>query len=220
MHRSAVLVVVALLALVSPSARASQLEFDRAWDAGGLWIPRLPSFLAISDPVQTDSRTVGAGTLPLGGSTGFLAVGMRIELVYRDRLVLPIGVAEMGFAVVPRPNIITRLDGTVVSLSPGSASYVALSLPGIGVRGTHRRVVAQIKLEPSIVWVMVPATLGTGAAGFAINPNASTFALRAEGELCWRADPTERVCLYAAVNLYQFGAFNGGAAGVRWEWGH
>jgi hypothetical protein len=62
-------------------------------------------------------------------------------------------------------------------------------------------------------------TVAAGAETYDVTPRATSFYARAQVEACRRFDPTERVCLFVAPSIYEFGFGTGAYAGIRWEIG-
>jgi hypothetical protein len=57
-----------------------------------------------------------------------------------------------------------------------------------------------------------------GVAGLAV-VGAARVGVRTDVEACRRIDPIERACVFLSPALYEFSAFKGGSAGLRWEFG-
>lgn len=203
----------------APEARArgggGELWF--AADVHGQWLRRLP--MLESEAVETDTRAVPKGEHVVPGALALLGVQVAFGFTVDDRIVLPLSGASVGTSIGSYRRVRTSVDGSIAELHPWTTSHWTLLLPGLGVRGKDRRLQWQVLVRPGVGWTAMGGQVAAAGQAAELSATASTFTLRAEGELCRRLDPVSRVCLFAGPTLYEHGWLNGGLAGLRWEGG-
>jgi hypothetical protein len=93
-------------------------------------------------------------------------------------------------------------------------------LPGIGVRLTARRWMLGASVRAYVVGLGMDATVAAGGGSSDLSiPSRIGLGARADVEGCRRLDPMNRLCVFVAPTIYEFGLVNGGSAGLRWELG-
>jgi hypothetical protein len=178
----------------------------------------MPSSVPFQSPPAT-LRTVPDGRLTLGVPNTFVGLATRMGVAINQRWVLSLGGIQFAAAVGASSRVITSADGSLFALEPWMASVISLLLPGAGVRITARRWTFTLGLEPAVLGLFLNGQMTAGRNAVPFGVAEASFALRADLQVCRRLDPDNRACLFVRPNLYEFGLLNGGAAGVRWEWG-
>jgi hypothetical protein len=212
----------ALLSMIACAARPAAAE--KGTGIGGSfggqfeWMPYVPS-LGVPT-TSTPVRTIEGGTLPPSGSLFFAGAQADSSLVVRSRLVVPLVGISGALAAGNSSAVVTTLDGSIAEVRPWTAYRVECLLPGIGVRLTRRRWTVSAWARGYVVGVGMGASIATaGGSSDLSSPSRFGLAVRAELEGCRRLDPLNRLCMFVAPALYEFGPFNGGSAGLRWELG-
>lgn len=192
-------------------------DYGCFFDLGLRHQPQVPKLKIPEDPDDERSPT---RMLPSPGRSAPVIYGaMGFTFVFNDWLVVPSFGAEVGFGVGSQPRVFSSTEGQIVESQPWTTSYVFFSMPGIGVRFKHRRWMAQLTMVTGVSYLTMNTRLSDGPNAEDIRGSATGFAVRAVAEVCRRLDPEHRACLFATPSLYEFGAFNGGAVGLRWEMG-
>ncbi|HEY8090402.1 MAG TPA: hypothetical protein VIF09_21220 [Polyangiaceae bacterium] len=217
-------VTAASAALVPRPARAdNRWRLQTSFDARDEWIRSMPS-LSLHSPFDTPSRTLPAGaTLPSTGSQQFATLTWDAGATVNDRWMVPLFGIQFGWAAGTSSEVVSSIDGSIVTLHPWSADVATLLLPGFGVRQKVRRWMFEASLRPVASFLWMSAMVASGASSTDLETKGDLFAatagLRADLEVCRRTDPVQRVCLIVAPALYEFGPLNGGSIGLRWEVG-
>ena len=201
-----------------PAAAERRTGLGGSFGGSFAWMPYVPTLAvpATSTPV----RTVEGGTLPSVGSLFFIGATGDSSFVYKDRLVIPLVGASAAFATGASSEVVTSLDGSIADVRPWTAYRFECLLPGVGVRFTRRRWTFEATARAYVVGVGMSASVATGGGSSDLSwPLRVGLAARADLEVCRRLDPVDRVCAFVAPALYEFGPFDGGSAGLRWEIG-
>ncbi len=182
------------------------------------WMPYVPT---LSVPTtETSARTIQGGTLPSVGSLYFAGLQVDSSFVYKRRLVVPLLGVSGALAVGNSSAVVSSLDGSIAEERPWTAYRLECLLPGLGVRFTVRRWSFAGSVRAYVVGLGMDATVASGAGSSDVStPSRFGLGARADLEGCRRLDPVNRICVYVAPTLYEFGLVNGGSAGLRWELG-
>jgi hypothetical protein len=190
-----------------------QLRFD-------LFASRLFSLPALSfseDPKQ--EARVREGKFPSANGVSFVGVGFDLGVTLADHWVLPCLGVDFATAMGKSDRLVTSFDGSLAELRPWTSRKVDVWALGLGFREKKRRWMFELTVEPGFAVVWADGAIASGASTTDVRASAVSFAARANLEICRRFDPTDRACLFVAPSLYEFGALNGGSAGLRWEFG-
>ena len=214
-HKAGVLLAVTLAA---PGARAQIPRAGRDAFQVQARLDVLGQYLRAQPAVTvTDESEQGVGRVATRVPVAMLGFGGGLDLVLRDRLVLPMVTVNLLFTVGSYPTVYGTSDGRVIAVHPWESSQIEMLFGGIGVRGKHRRwawgVSGQPGLSASHVEVQRPDEDG------ARRMLGLHVLVRATAEGCRRLDPETRVCLFGGPNAYLDGWLNGGVMGVRLEYG-
>jgi hypothetical protein len=217
--RSLCCAVAVAVVLGSYPARAERgTGLDGSLGGQSDWMPYVPT---LSVPTtETSSRTVRGGTLPSIGSLYFAGLQIDSSFVYRGRLVVPLLGVSGALAVGNSPAVLSSFDGSIAEERPWTAYRLECLLPGLGVRFTARRWTLGASIRAYVVGFGMDATIAAGGGSSDLSmPSRFGLGARADVEGCRRLDPMNRICAFIAPSIYEFGLFNGGSAGLRWELG-
>jgi hypothetical protein len=159
------------------------------------------------------------GSLPSPGSSTLIGSGLGVQLVFADRLVLPLFGTEFFASVGHRDRVLSAVDGTIVEQHPWSTQRVGVTLFGAGLRFKHRRWMFGASAVPGFNLTFTEAAWAQGADTTQGSAIAISFLFRAQVEGCRRLDPETRACLFAGANLYDGGLLRGALGGFRLEFG-
>ncbi len=204
--------------LVSVRARAD-VDLTFAFGAG-VMVGRLPS-PDTTESLDLPSRFVPENTRVPMGKRAYTMVGAHMDMLLTiDRTTV---VPLLGFggytAVGSFDAVATNVDGSVARLKPWKSDRFDVLLPGVGFRFVKRRYAwsALVRTGASIVTTEGDVAAGRDFATF--DAARATWLVQAELEACRRLDPVQRVCLFGAPRLYDFGGLTGVQLGLRWEMG-
>lgn len=158
------------------------------------------------------------GSAPSTGPSTLLGVGAGLDLVLRDRVLLPLFSVDVAWSVGRRPTVYGAIDGSVVEQHPWDAWQLTTSFGGVGARWKRRRWALGAALLPGVAFTF----LETRVPGSEDQDHTFTgidLALRGHVEGCRRVDPELRVCLFLGAHLFLERPLNGGVLGLRWELG-
>jgi len=186
-------------------------------DASVQWQRDLPS---TSLPRAIDEgRRVNSGALPSTGPSTLLAYGAGLDFVLRDRYIIPLMAFETAWSLGRRPTVYGAVDGSIVEMHPWKAWQMSVFLGGFGARWKQRRWAFSAVGQAGVSLTFLDVDVASGVEREKRLTLGVHFAARGTGEVCRRLDPVERVCVVGAVNIFQESFFNGGALGLRWEFG-
>lgn len=203
------------MALWPVDARASEVRANFIVDAAGGWLPRIPP-MTLSEPTDTPARTIPARAAPLAGGLFQFQAGANLGIVIDDRIIVPLIGGAFGATVGNVHDVVTSIDGSVLTARPASALMLRLDFPGFGARFHGTRWSFEARVIPALEYWTLPAQLTPDQYA---SLNVTSVSVRADATFCVRADPTSRVCAFIAPSIWEFGPFNGGSAGIRLEFG-
>lgn len=172
-------------------------------------------------PLELPSRTIGQGArLPTGGRTyGMVGFHMDFAFALDRRFLLPL-VGMGGYVAVGDTRAIaSSVDGSAARVTPWRSSRVDVLLPGIGIHGVKRRFAGSAVLRTGVALAFFEGHVAAGPDVVGVETNRASLLLQVELEGCRRLDPMQRVCLFVAPRLHDFGWLTGVSAGLRWELG-
>ncbi len=221
------IVVLAVLVAAPSSAEAQERRGYGEWtlDLRTRWMPHLPRVtVKPGDTSDTSDSSYGTtlartpeGTTSLGDSGVFVGGAFSYDWIVADRLKIPLfGFAGAGM-VGSQPRVVGSVDGSIATARPARAGYVAFLLPGIGFRRNIRRWSFGAEARFGISFVFAPVEVSSGASSSSFTATATSLSIFGEVQACRRLDPLQRLCLFIAPSLHEFGWLNGGSAGLRWE---
>lgn len=218
-RRAGLVAVAAGVGLWAGPAHAVPAEFRI--DAVGGFMLRAPESLTLPDDgLKGDLRSVGAGAhVPLGGAVGYLGTRMSFGVALGKHFVLRGLGFGAGGAVGPAPSTISAIDGTLIEARLSQMAFWDVEMLGFSLRGVHRRLSYEATVMAGAMALTIPVAASYGKDTVSADTSVASPILRAEVQGCYRVDWTKRACLFAGVNVYQFGWVNGGHAGLRWEYG-
>lgn len=199
----------------SPRTPPLRVEAQTSLD---LFAKRFFTLTAPTILASADTRGGGRGAM-LGEGLTLVGAGAGAGLVFDDRWLLPVVHAELSMATGRSPRVLTALDGSIAEIHPWTAKEVVLHMLGFGVRGKHRRWMAEASVMPGLALTWMDASIARGDVSTPATALLVSFSLRAEIAGCRRLDPEHRFCVVLAPIVYEHGFFNGGALGLRWETG-
>jgi hypothetical protein len=185
-------------------------------DGGALWRREMPTTRL---PEGVAGGRVGKGELPTTGSSWMVAVGGSFDLVWKDRYLFPLLATELAWSVGRRPVVYGAVDGSIVEMHPWKAWQANILLPGVGRRWKRRRWSFAAAVQPGFSATVQDIDVADGSSREERPSVGVHLLVRAWVEGCRRLDPERRVCLFVAPDVVNQSLFNGGAAGLRWEFG-
>ena len=212
---TAIALLVSLLLLPqAANARESHFELEAGFDLHATHYFRAPQ-LTIGDqgPRQEGPGLPSIGPLTLGGAA--LDVGWALD----DRMVFPVFGFGFDTALGASPRVMTSIDGSIAEVRPWTAWMYDIGLPGVGVRFKEQRWMFEALVRTGVAILQMNGSVATGAEAQEVTAKAATFYVRIQGQACRRLDPTQRVCVFVAPSVYEFGFGNGASVGFRWEIG-
>jgi hypothetical protein len=195
-------------------ARESRFEFEAGADIYAKHYFRVPALTLSDAPPRAeglDAPSPGAATL--GG------VAVDIGWTLDNKVIFPMFGFGFASALGPSSRVSTSVDGSIVELRPWTTWMLDLGLPGVGVRFKERRWMFQALVRTGVVVMGMGAGVVTGGEVQDVTAHAVSFYVRVQGEACRRLDPAQRVCLFVAPSVYEYGFGTGGSVGFRWEVG-
>ncbi len=173
------------------------------------------------DSIDLESRTIAKGArLPTGGRTyGMVGFHMDFAFALDRRLLLPLLGVGGYIAAGDTRAIASSVDGSAARVMPWRSSRFDVLLPGIGIHGVKRRFAGSAVVRTGVALAFFEGHVAGGADVVPFETNRGSPLLQVELEGCRRLDPTQRVCLFVAPRLYDFGWLSGVSAGLRWELG-
>jgi hypothetical protein len=206
------------LGLAVPRAaegRESHLELEGAADLHMSHYFRTPQLsLGDSDTrVNNGAKFPSVGPLTLGG------VGFDAGVALDDRIMFPILSFGFNTALGQSPRVVSSVDGSFADVRPWTAWMYDIGLPGLGFRFKERRWLFSILIRPGVSYLSMNGAVASGPDTHDVTMTALSLYARVQVEACRRIDPTQRVCLFVAPSVYEFGFGTGGTAGIRWEIG-
>jgi hypothetical protein len=164
-------------------------------------------------------RTIGEQKITSAGSLMMWRAQVGLDLVFSRRWVFALGGFGVGSAVGASNRIVTAADGSPLEMRPWSTGIVTVSGPGVGVRLTKRRWTFAANSRVAVSYMWMGANVVTGRTINEVNLSGWIPSLRVDAELCRRVGPLDHACLYIETRAYDTSAFNGGSAGLRWDFG-
>lgn len=219
-RRSSVLVLACSVVSVgaASSARGDTSAFQLSADVHTQWVRALPEVQHSATDDQL-VRPLGDATIPTGTPATFLGAGFALELVVRDHLRLPLLGLSIAGTIGGAPRVRSSIDGSIVEVDTWKTGLATLLLPGYGFRAKERRWMFEGAVQPGMAYLFTSGSAASGAQSSDMSFHATTFVLQADLAACRRIDPVNRACLFVAPTLYEFGWWNGGTIGLRWEVG-
>jgi hypothetical protein len=217
-HQVAAGGVALVLGLAAPGAaygRDSHLELEAGADLHASHYFRTPQLTLGDNAPRPDNgaKIPSVGPLTLGGAA--VDVGVALD----ERVIFPILGFGFNTALGQSPRVMTSIDGSFAEVRPWTAWMYDLGLPGIGFRFKERRWMFSFLIRPGVAFLLMNGSVASGQDSHDVTVSATSLYARAQIEACRRLDPTERVCLFVAPSVYEFGFGTGGSAGIRWEIG-
>lgn len=145
-------------------------------------------------------------------------VNVGVGCTVNDRWVFPLSGIGVGWAMGPLPRVWTRYGDIPVEMELWSLRSFSLALPGAGFRLKHRRWSFQATIQPTLRVYWMEARAGSEST-VDFMASSMTLSVAAQLETCRRFDPINRGCLLLSPMLYEGQVGNGGAIGLRWEFG-
>jgi hypothetical protein len=207
---------VLVFGLAAPAfGRDSRLELEGGADLHVSHYFRTPQLsLGDGNPRPDNGAKMPAvGPLTLGGAA--VDFGFALD----DRVMFPILGFGFNTALGQSPRVLSSVDGSFAEARPWTAWMYDLALPGLGFRFKERRWMFSFLIRPGVSFLMMNGSVMDGADAHDVTLSATSFYARAQVEACRRIDPTQRVCLFVAPSVYEFGFGTGGTAGIRLEIG-
>jgi hypothetical protein len=180
---------------------------------------RLAALPSVGPPPDTElqGRVVRGAAASTGPST-LLGVGAGLDLVLRDRTLLPLFAVDVAWSVGRRPTVYGSIDGSVVEQHPWDAWQLTTYFGGAGVRWKRRRWALAAALLPGVAFTFLETRV-PGPGDPERTFTGIDLALRGHVEGCRRVDPEQRVCLLLGAHFFLERPLNGGVLGLRWELG-
>lgn len=203
-------------ALLAESGVASpRVRLDLRGSLDGSYLTSGPSLSLSQDAAlsgTTSGRTGSFGFMGAGGDVG-LAIGPHWTIAL-------LGLHGYG-AVGSYPSRLGSIEGTLVQVEPWTASLWEVDVGGFGLRTTVRRWAFELGVTTGFALMVVKLAQVQGATAQELDTAATGLSplVKAGLSVCRRLDPSQRVCLGVAPNIYEFGFMNGGSLSLRWELG-
>jgi hypothetical protein len=213
-------VAVGAFALASRAsiARADSSALEASID---LRFQHLRSFPDVEHAIGDDTavRSLPEAKVPTGNAENFLGVGLGLEMALHDRVRVPLLGFSLASAVGSSPRVFGSIDGSIVEVDTWRSGIFAVVFPGYGFRIKERRWMFEGAVQPGVAYLFTSGFVASGAIRSDTSFHASSFLVQADLAACRRLDPVERVCLFGAPAIYEFGWLNAWTVGVRWEVG-
>lgn len=216
---AAALVAALAVSAVASRARAGDFGFYASANVNTAWMPRMPATLDVSPSTDTALRIVAPGAVRLGGPNLFIGGGGSVGMTFRNVVLLSLLGFDLEGAVGASSPVVGGLDGSVVEADPSTMVLGQFTFMGLGARITQRRWVFELAASPMVAFAVAGVYAQLGAQTTRLSGASAAFGVRADLSACYRATPYDRLCLFVAPNLVEWGLMNGGSLGLRWEIG-
>ncbi len=180
------------------------------------WIRQMPRL----NLEEVDSeRFVSEQKITSAGSLMAWRAQLGIDLMFSRRWILGIGGIAVGSAIGPSDRVVTAADGSPVEMHPWTTGIVTLVGPGVGIHLHKRRWTVAASSRVALTHMWMHSTVVTGRTTNDAAVLGWIPSLRLDLAICRRVGPQDNACVYVETRAYDTTSFNGGSAGLRWEFG-